>query len=152
MKTKTQITLEILLDEALSDMVSAQEKMSSQYSMTWMYKGRDTLFPLVEAAAIKNAMQEAYFITDREYLIFNICENDNSVFVELIESYSLEGVRYQTPMVLVLYFEDNKIKTGRHYCDPNLSHISLSKDILSLAYKNQIPQYVVSKEGIKKLN
>lgn len=151
MKSKINIVLEILLDEVLGNTEGALSKMDSKYSMTWMYKGVKEIFPKVEAKNIKKVVEEVYVIKNRKYEIFNIAENKDSVFLELVESYPNDkGKVYKTPLVLVLYFNENKIITGRHYCDPNIYKEDLNKEILDKGFKKQKVIYEISEKGIIK--
>ena len=117
-------------------MSSALEKMSPEYSMTWMYKGKKEPFP-TSKADFMSEMQNIYKIKGRSYEVMNIAEGENLVMVELIERYPDEetGMLHQTPLVLVLEIRDGKIIKGRHYCDPQLSHEVLSEQSLKAAYK-----------------
>lgn len=87
------------------------------------------MFPRSEKD-IEKELDTVYQIKDREYDIKNITENDSVVMVELVESYPDQktGKVYRTPLVLVLEMKDGKIRRGRHYCDPKISHMFLSKD------------------------
>ena len=132
----TQIFLEILEDERSGRVKEALEKMSSDYSMTWVYQTRSgELFPKSENNFEKE-VENIYQIKNREYDIKNITENDNVVMIELIESYpDLETNKiYRTPLVLVLEMENGKIKKGRHYCDPTISFLCLSKEQIDEIY------------------
>jgi ketosteroid isomerase-like protein len=130
-----KIVLDILDDEIKGDVKSALQKMSGDYSMTWVYKTpKGELFPstrIVLTDEIKE-MNDIYQIKDRKYDIKNIAEGKGVVMVEMIESYTDPKTKqiYRTPLVLVLEIKDNKIQKGRHYCDPRLSYENLSeKDI-----------------------
>jgi len=63
----------------------------------------------------------------------------------MIESYPdpETGDVYRTPLVIVLEFEGDKIKTGRHYCDPRLSFMHLTKEQTDKAFKNPDPKEVI---------
>ncbi len=131
---------QILDDEIRGDIASALSKMSDKYSMTWVYKRRDgILFPSVGMQQVKDAMKEVYVVEGRQYDIKHILAQDRVVMAELIESYpdpKKIGVYYRTPMVIVWEFDDEgKIKTGRHYCDPQLSYENLSEEQLKGIYK-----------------
>jgi len=122
-----QLVLDILKDEVEGDAKGALKKMTGDYSMTWMYKWKDELFPSSEVSEEKDLM-DVYPIKGREYDIRNIAEGEDLVMLELIESYPdpKTGKMYRTPQVIVLEIKDGKIKKGRHYCDPQVSHIELS--------------------------
>lgn len=131
-----QIVLEILEDERSGRVKEALEKMFSDYSMTWVYQTRSgELFPKSENN-IKKELENVYQIKNREYDIKNITENESVVMVELIESYPdpETGKVYRTPLVLVLEMENGKIKKGRHYCDPNISYLYLTKEQVTEIY------------------
>ena len=131
-----QIVLEILEDERSGRVKEALEKMFSDYSMTWVYQARSgELFPKSENN-IKKELENVYQIKNREYDIKNITENESVVMVELIESYPdpETGKVYRTPLVLVLEMENGKIKKGRHYCDPNISYLYLTKEQVTEIY------------------
>lgn len=152
MKNKIDVVFEILFDEVRGDIKSALEKMSKDYSMTWMYQGKRELFPLVDAKQIKKAMNEAYVIKRRVYNIYNYVEQGDVVFLELIESYSVKKEVYKTPLVLVIYFDkQGNIKLGRHYCDPKIyNNKKLTPQVLNRAYKKQKIKVRISEKGIEK--
>jgi ketosteroid isomerase-like protein len=134
-----QTVLAILQDEANGDISSALKKMSEDYSMTWVYMGRDAkLFPSSSPNFQAEMKEDIYPIRNREYRIKNIGEGENVVFVEMIESYPdpETGKLYQTPLVLVLEMKEGEIRTGRHYCDPRISHENLPTETLQSLYKN----------------
>lgn len=56
--------------------------------------------------------------------------------IELIESYPdpKNGKIHRTPIVLVLEFVRGKVRRGRHYCDPTLSHKHLSRRVIEKAF------------------
>lgn len=124
-----QTVLDILKNEVDGDIQSALAKMTDDYSMTWMYKQGEELFPST-GKSVESKMEETYPIKGRQYDIRNIAEGDNVVMVELIESYPdpETGEEYRTPLVLVLEMENGAIKKGRHYCDPQTSFMHLSQD------------------------
>lgn len=131
-----ETVLRILQDEINGDVAAALEKMTADYSMTWVYKNRaGELFP--KTKKLNDEMQEAYVIKDRHYDIKHITEHEDTVMVELVESYPdpKTGEVYRTPLVLVLEMEDGKIKKGRHYCDPQLSHLHLSEEEINKAFE-----------------
>lgn len=125
-----RVVLAILNDEVRGEVKSALKKLSKNYSMTWVYRHpkNKKLFPRTKKD-IQADLEEVYPIKGRRYDIKNIAEGDGVVMVELIESYPDPKVkkRYQTPLVLVLEMKNGKIQKGRHYCDPNLSYLHLTK-------------------------
>lgn len=129
-----EVALALLQDEANGDIVAAKAKMDlDHYSMTWMYRTGETLFPSVQGEMLKGVMDEVYEITDRQYEIMNTAQDANVVFIEMIESYpDLKTKKeYRTPITLVLEFNDEgKVVRGRHYCDPQISHEYLERDII----------------------
>lgn len=133
-----EIVLSILQDEANGDVKKALEKLTEDYSMTWVYKKESgELFP-VTGKGVEEELEEVYPIRNRKYVIKNIAEGKNLVMLELVESYPdpKTGEVYRTPMVLVLEMKDGKIRTGRHYCDPKISFELLPEEEISKAYKN----------------
>ena len=130
---------EILEDEIRGDISSALKKMTDDYSMTWVYKRKDgKLFPTVTSEDVRAAMKDVYVIKGREYKIRHIIAQDNVVMAELVESYPDENnpeIVYRTPVVIVWEFENGKIKTGRHYCDPQLSYMNLSEEDVKGIYR-----------------
>lgn len=139
-----QTALNILKNEVDGDVQSALEKMSDDYSMTWMYQGREELFP-TSSINVKSEMDEVYVIKGRKYDIRNIAESENVVMLEMIESYpdSDTGKIYKTPQVIVLEFEDGKIKTGRHYNDPQVSRLDLTDAQIDDALRGSGTQILV---------
>ena len=134
-----KIVLNILNDEVRGDWRSALKKLHRNYSMTWMYKAVKTnkLFPSTGHNNIKDELKEVYPIKGRKYDIKNIGEGKDVVMVELIESYPdpITKKIYRTPLVLVLKFKGGKIITGRHYCDPRISYLHLSRKGVEKIYK-----------------
>lgn len=129
--------LEILNDERSGRVKEALEKMTLDYSMTWVYQtSSGEIFPRSEKN-FERELENIYQIKDREYDIKNITENDAVVMIELVESYpDPETTKvYRTPLVLVLEMEKGKIKKGRHYCDPKISYLYLTKDEIDKIYK-----------------
>jgi len=130
---------EILEDEIRGDISSALKKMTNDYSMTWVYKRKDgKLFPTITSEDVRAAMKDIYVIKGREYNIRHIIAQDNVVMAELVESYPDEKnpeIVYRTPVVIVWEFENGKIKTGRHYCDPQLSYMNLSEEDVRRIYR-----------------
>ena len=119
--------------------------MCDDYSMTWVYQGKDTLFPTT-GETVKEKMTEAYPIRGREYDIRNITENENVVMIEVIESYPNEetGKVYRTPQVIVLELVNGKIRTGRHYTDPRLSYMELTKEAIDTALRDTTTKLIIS--------
>lgn len=130
---------QILQDEINGDIQSALQKMTDDYSMTWVYKRKDgTLFPVVTAEQVRAAMKEVYTIQERRYDIRHIIADADVVMAELVESYpdpENKDVVYRTPMAIVWEFKDGKIRAGRHYCDPQLSYENLSEDQVRGIYR-----------------
>jgi hypothetical protein len=138
-KKNVETILKILKDEIEGRVQGALKKMDENYSMTWVYKRRDgVLFPAEFFDSIKNELDDIYAIKGREYKIKHIIGQGDVVMAELVESYpdpKKIGVVYRTPMVIVWEFKNGKIKTGRHYCDPQLSYENLSKEDVKKIYK-----------------
>jgi len=139
-----QTVLHILENEIDGDVQSALEKMTDDYSMTWMYKTEDELFPST-GKKVEAEMDDTYTINGRKYDIRNIAEGDNVVVVELIESYPdpETGEMYRTPLVLVLEMKNGKIKTGRHYCDPRISYDHLPTDDVEKGFRGTQSKQVI---------
>lgn len=127
--------LEILKNEVDGDIKAALQKMTDDYSMTWMYQGKEKLFPRT-GKSVETEMNEAYVIKGRKYDIRNIAEGDDVLMVELIESYPDDKTKkeYRTPLILVLEMKGGKIRKGRHYCDPAVSYLHLTKEQLEGGY------------------
>lgn len=140
-----QLILDILKDEATGDVRAALEKMTDDYTMTWMYETRDgNLFPKSEKNPEPD-MEEIYEIKGREYDIRNIAEGENVVMIEMIESYPdpETGQMYRTPQVIVLELKEDKIRTGRHYCDPRLSFKELSKEQIEVGLRDTDSKQII---------
>ena len=141
-----QTVIDILHDEVRGDTHSALEKMTDDYTMTWVYETRKgVLFPSVSVSKDQD-LDDAYVIKDRKYEIMHIAEADDVVMVELIESYPDpdSGEVYRTPLVLVLEMQDGKTRTGRYYCDPQLSYKYLAAEQVQTAYaKNKAPLMII---------
>jgi ketosteroid isomerase-like protein len=138
-------SLQILKDEVDGNVPDAMSKMLSGYSQTWMYQTRNgELFPSDESTG-EESMEEIYHIKGREYHIYNITESENTVMIECVEQYPDEktGQLYRTPQVLIIEFTDGKISRGRHYCDPRLSYLTLTDEVLNKAYRNAEPILVI---------
>lgn len=132
-----KIVLSVLKDEIKGDVFSALRKLDKNYSMTWVYRKKNgVLFPRTKRD-IKAEMKEVYPIKGRRYDIKNIAEGNNIVMVELVESYPDPKTKkvYRTPLVLVLEMKNGKIKKGRHYCDPAISYLYLSKKTVDKVFK-----------------
>lgn len=129
MAKNIKIVLQILKDEIKGDTKAALKKLAKGYVMTWAYIDKnEKLFPRI-GLDIKKELEKVYPTKGRKYDIKNIAENRNVVMVEMIESYPDPKTRkiYRTPLVIVLEMEKGKIKKGRHYCDPRLSYMYLTK-------------------------
>jgi ketosteroid isomerase-like protein len=132
-----QIVLAVLRDELEGDVRSALKKLTSDYTMTWVYKSpkNGTLFPKTKKD-VKAELAEVYPIKGRRYDIKNIAEGKNVIMIEMIESYPDPKTKkiYRTPLVIVLEMKSGKIRRGRHYCDPNLSYLYLTKSQLKKVF------------------
>ncbi len=131
------MVLNILQDEIKGDIKSALKKLAKNYSMTWVYRTKKgKLFPKT-AKNIQKGLKEVYPIKGRRYDIKNIAEGRNVVMVEMVESYPDPKTKkiYRTPLVIVLEMKNGKIQKGRHYCDPDLSYLYLTKKQIQQAYK-----------------
>ena len=145
-----KVALALLQDEANGNVSKAKEKMElDEYSMTWMYRSRDTLFPNVKGEMLKKEMEDVYKIPDRQYEIMHTAQNDDVVFIEMIESYpdTETGKEYRTPITLVLEFKESKVVRGRHYTDPNLSHEYLSQEVIHAAI-GSVPKIVIRSQAL----
>ncbi|MDO8728798.1 MAG: hypothetical protein Q7K26_02780 [bacterium] len=144
MSSNLDTVLAILKNEVDGDVSAALEKMSNAYSMTWMYHSKDILFP-TSKPNVEKEIKEIYSTRGRKYRIKNTAEGENIVMLELIESYldSETGQLHQTPLVLVLEMVEGKIKTGRHYCDPQLSYENLSEKQLEQGYRNAPDKQII---------
>jgi ketosteroid isomerase-like protein len=132
-----QLVLDILEDEIKGDVASALEKVTNDYQMIWVYKGRDgALFPKT-GKDIRKELEEVYPIKGRKYDIKNIAEGDDVVMVEMVESYPDPTTKkvYRTPLVIVIEMKKGKIAKGRHYCDPDLSYLYLTEEEINKAYE-----------------
>jgi ketosteroid isomerase-like protein len=144
MSDKIKLVLSILQDEVNGDTKSAISKVAKGYTMTWVEKRGENLFPR-ETTATEDDLEEIYKIKGRKYEIMNISESDNAVMVEMIESYPDQKTSkaYRTPLVIVLEFENGKIKTGRHYVDSDLSSLYLTKKDTDRAFIKTEPIIVI---------
>jgi len=132
-----QTILDILKNEIDGDVASALKKVTNDYTMTWVYQTKKgVLFPTAKMHKAKST-KEIYAIKGREYDIKNIAEGKDVVMIELIESYPDPETKkvYRTPLVIVLEMKSGKIRTGRHYCDPKISYMHLSKSEAEKAFK-----------------
>ena len=141
-----RLILDILENEADGDVAAAVEEITDDYSMTWMYQAKDNSFFLTTRKNVKEELDEVYPIKGREYDIRNITEGENVVMIKVIESYPdpETGQIYRTPQVIVLELENGKIKPGRHYCDPRLSYLKLSKESIYVALKGTGSKTIIS--------
>ncbi len=142
-----QTVIDILQDEVRGDTKSALKKMSKKYTMTWVYETqKGKLFPYTKVARATD-LDDAYIIHGRKYEIMHFTENDNTVMVELIESYPDPETKkvYRTPLVLVLEMMNGKIETGRHYCDPKLSYRHLTPSETKKAFVGKSKPILVIK-------
>ncbi len=133
-----QTVLDILKDEVDGDVAAALKKMTKDYTMTWVYQKKSGLLFPTTKNDVNAEMKKVYPIKGREYHIKNIAEGENVVMVEMIESYPNPDTKkvYRTPLVIVLEMHRGKIRTGRHYTDPKLSYMYLTKKEADKAYKN----------------
>jgi ketosteroid isomerase-like protein len=131
-----RLVLDVLRDEVRGDVASALKKLTRDYRMTWVYQTKKRLFPST-GKDVRSELNEVYPIKGRRYDIRRIAEGTDVVMVELIESYPDPKTRriYRTPLVLVLEMKGGKIRTGRHYCDPRLSEMSLSARRVAKAFR-----------------
>ena len=135
--------IEILQDEVSGRTKDALEKTHKDYKMTWVYKStKGELFPHSTMQSGEDSLEDIYHIKGRVYEIMNVVESDNIVMVEMIESYPDPKTQevYRTPLVIVLELEDGKIIRGRHYCDPNISYMHLTKEETDAVYNNMEPK------------
>jgi ketosteroid isomerase-like protein len=117
--------------------VNAALKLAKGYTNTWVYKGYDgKLFPRT-SPDLRGELKDAYVIKGRTYDIKHIAEGKNLVMVELVESYPDPKTKkvYRTPLVLVLEMHAGKVRKGRHYCDPRLSLLFLTKKQVEKAFR-----------------
>lgn len=139
-----KLVLDILKDEINGDTQSALNKMSRNYTMTWVYKKGEVLFPQSKPD-FSDGMKEIYHIKNRKYEIKNIAEGENLVMVELVEIYPDPKTAevYRTPLVIVLELTGGKIARGRHYCDPDISWMNLSAEEVEKAYQESPTKIVL---------
>ncbi len=123
-----ETVIDILRDEVRGDTRGVLRKMTSKYTMTWVYETPSgKLFPRAKVSGNAD-LDDTYVIRGRKYEIMHCAESANTVMVELIESYPDPETKkvYRTPLVLVLEMKNGRIETGRHYCDPRLSYRHLT--------------------------
>ena len=139
-----QTVLEILKNEAHGDVQTALQKMTTDYNMTWIYQGKQELFPST-GENVHAELDDVYPIKGREYDIRNITEGNDVVMIEMIESYPdpETGQMYRTPQVIVLEFKDGLIRTGRHYTDPRLSYAELTPEQIDTALRDTKTKLVI---------
>jgi len=140
-----QLILDILKNEADGDVKVALTKMTKDYKMTWMYQGKEDLFPTT-SNDVDAELEDVYPIKGREYDIRNIAEGENVVMIEMIESYPDpdDGQMYRTPQVIVLELKDGLIRTGRHYTDPRLSFMKLTREQLDSVLRDTKTKKIIS--------
>ena len=140
-----QLVLDILKNEADGDVKAALTKMTKDYKMTWMYQGKEDLFPTT-SNDVDAELEDVYPIKGREYDIRNIAEGENVVMIEMIESYPDpdDGQMYRTPQVIVLELKDGLIRTGRHYTDPRLSFMKLTREQLDSVLRDTKTKKIIS--------
>jgi ketosteroid isomerase-like protein len=145
------LILEVLKNEVDGDVDAALQKLSPNYSMTWVYETKEGgLFPTT-SNDVKQELGEVYIIKGRQYDIRNITESKNVVMVEMIEIYPDPDTNqiYRTPQVIVLEIKDGKIYKGRHYTDPKLSYRELTvEDIENKALKGTGTKILINEKGL----
>lgn len=127
----------ILQYEITGEVGKALKLLAPGYTMTWVYLGRrGKLFPQT-TADVQGELEEVYPIRGRRYDIKHIATGRGVVMVELVESYpDLKTKKvYRTPLVIVLEIRKGKISKGRHYCDPRLSYLYLTKRQVARAFR-----------------
>jgi ketosteroid isomerase-like protein len=134
----------VLKNEVDGDIEAALKKITKDYTMTWVYKTKKELFPTEKVTSGKD-LKDIYPIKGRQYDIKNIAEGDHVVMVEMIESYPDPKTKkvYRTPLVIVLEMKNGKIRTGRHYNDPDLSYMYLTKKQTEKAFKGEKKSNVI---------
>lgn len=141
-KSKNVATvLSLLKNEIDGHAARALLKLAPDYSMTWVYRSPKTgkLFPRsrrTSSRKFEHALKSTYRIKGRSYNIRNIATGRQLVMIEMVESYHNPKTAriYRTPLVIVLEFRNGLVRTGRHYCDPTLSHLNLSKRDVERAF------------------
>ena len=121
--------LDILDAEVQGDTKRALKLLDPRYSMTWVYQAKNGMLFPKSGKNIERELAKVYPIKGRHYDIKHIAEGRDVVMVELVESYPDPKMKkvYRTPLVLVLEMRRGKIRRGRHYCDPRLSYLYLTK-------------------------
>lgn len=137
-KKNSEIALDLLELERVGRLSQALNLLHPEYSMTWVYRHpkNGCLFPRHKGVNPAD-FEEIYQVEGREYNIKNISEHENTVFIELVESYpdtERAGFSFRTPEVIVLEFKDGLVVKGRHYCDPNISYEGLSVEQVEKAF------------------
>ena len=129
--------LKILDAEVRGDAERALTLLDPRYSMTWVYQTRDGMLFPKSGENIERELKRVYPIKGRHYDIKHIVEGKDVVMVEMVESYPDPKTKkvYRTPLVIVLEMKKGKIKKGRHYCDPRLSYLFLTKKQVQKAFK-----------------
>ncbi|MCB1474841.1 MAG: hypothetical protein H6883_02645 [Rhodobiaceae bacterium] len=132
------IALSLLDDEASGNLTEALKKLHPKYSMTWMYVDKyGNKFP-EHRGVEEEDFEPIYDIIGREYHIKNVISNSDVVMIEVVESYPSQQSdgsysKFVTPEVIVLEFVRGKVRRGRHYCDPRVSHLHVpEKDIMQI--------------------
>lgn len=135
----TQTVIKLLQYEVNGEVEKAMTLLSDIYKMTWMYKSKDTIFPQIKVDKnFKKEIEEIYKYRNREYKIYNILEKNNTVMAEIVESYDDNGHTYVTPIAFVWTFDDEgKVLTGKHYCDPEISHNTISKSEMDKVFDKE---------------
>jgi ketosteroid isomerase-like protein len=137
------VVKKILDDEIKGRVAAAMSKVTRDYAMTWVYqqswkykKSDGKLFPRT-SPKVRKELEEVYLIKGRKYDIRNMVAGKDVVMVEMVESYPDPKTKqmYRTPLVIVLEFKGNKIRRGRHYCDPRLSFAKLTRAQVAKLYK-----------------
>lgn len=100
------LILENLKDEVNGDVDDALQKLSPNYSVTWVYETKEGGLFSTSSNDLKQELGGVYIIKGRQYDIRNITESKNVVMVEMIEI-------YPDPEVIVLEIKDGKIFKGR---------------------------------------
>ncbi len=132
-----QTALNVLKDEIKGDVNAALKKLTPDYRMTWVYKGNGkNPFPRT-SKNIRKELEEVYPIKGRKYDIRNIAEGKKIVMIEMVECYPDPKTKkmYRTPLVVVLEIRNGKIQKGRHYCDPNVSYLHVTKKQIEKIFK-----------------
>jgi ketosteroid isomerase-like protein len=132
-----ETVLDILDAEVRGDAKRALKLLDPRYSMTWVYQAKNGMLFPKSGKNIERELAKVYPIKGRQYDIKHIAEGKNVVIVEMIESYPNPKTKkvYRTPLVIVLEMKEGKIKRGRHYCDPRLSYLFLTKKQVQKVFK-----------------